>query len=81
MTIGEIPSHGNHTFADFTSGRGNLTGYILTLDKMAQWGSTSRGWSVLAGNEVNPAGQNLGNDTPHNNLVPYLAIHIWKRLS
>ena len=80
-SIGEMPSHGNHTFADFTSGRGNLSGKILTTAEMYSYGSSPRGWSVLAGNEVNPAGQNLGNDTPHNNLVPYLAIHIWKRLS
>ena len=76
-----MPSHGNHTFADFTNGRGNLTGYILTLDKMAQWGSTSRGWSVLAGNEVNPAGQNLGSNTPHNTLQPYIAIYLYKRIT
>ena len=50
-----MPSHGNHTFADFTSGRGNLSGKILTTAEMYSYGSSPRGWSVLAGNEVNPA--------------------------
>ena len=76
-----MPSHGNHTFADFTNGRGNLSGKILTTAEMYSYGSSPRGWSVLAGNEVNPAGQNLGSDIAHNTLQPYMAIYLYKRIT
>lgn len=50
----------------------------ISSDK--QWGhptDTSDWWFRNVTNEV----QYTGNNQPHNNLPPYLAIFIWKRTS
>lgn len=76
--IGEIPSHGNHTGTSVTGG--NYLGF-LNVNAFTAYGSSGRGWDVRAGNEMHPAGQYLGSDTPHNNLAPYLTVYVWIRRS
>ena len=65
LTWNEMPRH-QHS-----------TGYVGTdLYSVSQSGSnwvvvTTRGDAVYTGNS--------GNDQPHNNMPPYLAVHMWKR--
>ena len=48
---------------------------------MSSYGSVARGWITSASNEYYAAGQSLGGGAKHNNMPPYLAVYMWKRIA
>ena len=76
--VGELPSHGKHLY-DSWIGKGTATGLYLANSQLTQYGTAPRGWDVQAGNEINPAGQNVGDSSKHNNIPPYSTAYIFVR--
>ena len=70
LTVNEMPSH-NHAI-------GYRTNTSITTGSTGQWTTdpgTSTAWSD--GSCI----QNRGGNQAHNNMPPYLAVYVWKRVS
>ena len=74
LTTAEMPAHAGHGL----SWGGNYAAYVNKTVATA-YGSSGRGWSLQAGNELIPAYTSTGGDTPHNNLPPYKVVNYWIR--
>ena len=81
LSIGEIPSHAGHLYgnAGGLNGKGDAKGRWLAELKRNGL-STSYGWNY-SDNEYYPANRSLGGGAAHNNMPPYLAVYMWKRVS
>ena len=81
LTINEIPSHAGHLYgnAGGVDGKGDAKGRWLAEIKN-NGSSTSYGWNYK-NNEYYPANRSLGGGAAHNNMPPYLAVYMWKRVS
>lgn len=66
LTVDEMPAH-KHEFREVNS-NGSLSGYRFT---------TSSGNYSMATSYIN----NTGGGQAHNNMPPYLAVYMWKRVS
>lgn len=81
LTTSEMPAHAGHLYgsAGNLTGKGNATGKWL---KEIYDGGTSNpyGWDY-GDNEYYPASRSLGGGDAHNNMPPYLAVYMWKRVS
>lgn len=69
LTINEMPSH-NHG-AVSTSGSKNTSIALYPFSMIQQ------NYNLIDGNVIRPAGGNQA----HNNMPPFLAVYIWKRIS
>ena len=75
LTVDEIPSHKHLTMTGESEGWGEgINGYLKYDEK------------VMAGkmdsdNNIRYYTSNEGGGKPHNNIPPYLAVHIWKKVS
>lgn len=71
LTIGEMPSHRHEINASYSSAGSSSSdeGKILSGDDNNGWlwGFTSTSWT--------------GGSAAHNNMPPYLAVYMWKRVS
>ena len=86
LTVDEMPSH-THTitwaqyskkYSDATNGANNGQEFV--------GGSTDSGHQLAAfwcynGNERSGKIQTVGSSNSHNNMPPYLAVYIWKRIA
>ena len=79
LTVNEMPSHGAHLYTSSIVGTGTATSKYL--GNMSSYGSVARGWITSASNEYYPAGQYVGGGAKHNNMPPYLAVYMWKRIA
>ena len=82
LSINEIPSHAGHLYgnAGGVNGKGDAKGAWLHEIKINSSLTTSYGWNYK-NNEYYPANRSLGGGTAHNNMPPYLAVYMWKRVS
>lgn len=84
LTVDEMPSHEGHLYQNVTDIEtgpppiGSLAGF-LEKSIMTAHPSSGRGWNLVAGNEVVPAGVSRGGDQPHNNMPPYYGAYVWRR--
>ena len=81
LSINEIPSHAGHLYgnAGGLGGKGDAKGKWLAEIKN-NGSSTSYGWNYK-NNEYYPVNRSLGGNAAHNNMPPYLAVYMWKRVS
>ena len=81
LSINEIPSHAGHLYgnAGGLNGKGDAKGKWLAEIK-SNGSNTSYGWNYK-NNEYYPANRSLGGNAAHNNMPPYLAVYMWKRVS
>lgn len=81
LSINEIPSHAGHLYgnAGKLDGKGDAKGKWLAEIK-SNGSNTSYGWNC-ANNEYYPVNRSLGGGAAHNNMPPYLAVYMWKRVS
>lgn len=69
LTVDEIPSH-KHSL------KGALTGETKNITNTGNdWAQTTTNW------QQDTYISSTGGGQPHNNLPPYLAIYIWKRIA
>jgi hypothetical protein len=80
LTVNEMPSHAGHLSANDSNWNGT-DGLFLDKSAMQVYGTTGRGWTLQADNEVIPAGNSAGGGAAHNNMPPYLAVFMWKRIA
>ena len=82
LSIGEIPSHAGHLYgnAGGVNGKGNAKGAWLKEININSALTTSYGWNYK-NNEYYPVNRSLGGGAAHNNMPPYLAVYMWKRVS
>lgn len=67
LSVGEMPTHAHNVY-DLPTPEGEFTnGYIQNTNHI--W--YERAWYSITGN--------TGGNQPHNNMPPYLTVHIWKR--
>lgn len=74
LTAAEMPAHTGHG----SPWSGNYAAYVAQ-GVATKYGSSGRGWSVQAGNELIPTYVSAGGDAPHNNLPPYKVVNYWIR--
>ena len=88
LTLNEMPEHGYH-LPYYQDGEPRHIGNSAAKKMFLSAGSLvndsnlanePRGWCVVAGNEVVPGGDPLGDSQPHNNLPPYRTTHIYLRI-
>ena len=67
LTVNEMPSHNHGLYTDTQPG-----------DRADSWGvgTNLRGATVYANSQRMTY---TGNNLPHNNMPPYLAVYVWKR--
>lgn len=81
LTIPEIPSHNHSATLNFVQG-GTLYSVDLAADYPQGSGGTWKG--VATGQDYNNLVINVGQTgggQPHNNMPPYLAVYMWKRVA
>lgn len=79
LTSNEMPSHYGHVPSDGEQWNVGNTARYMDIAKLTAYGSSGRGWSIFAGNEVIPGGVNRGGNAAHNNLQPYITCYMWLR--
>lgn len=74
LTIEEMPKHNHKVKTDI-----NNSDYNMTWDPWTEW---TTGYTQVADEtEACPNGTTfVGGDVPHNNMPPYLAVYMWKRV-
>ena len=85
LTIPEMPAHQHAAELDYINTSGGspvLEKVDLAADTTPGTGGTWKGVATGAGynNLVTNVGQ-TGGGQPHNNMPPYLAVYVWKRVS
>lgn len=79
VTIEEMPSHFHNIFAEWSGGTENVPAYFAALKSSAYQyfanTSTGGGYTPIS------TSVNNGGNKPHNNMPPYLAVNVWKRVS
>lgn len=82
LSINEIPSHAGHLYgnAGGVNGKGDAKGAWLYEININSSLTTSYGWNYK-NNEYYPVNRSLGGNAAHNNMPPYLAVYMWKRVS
>lgn len=68
LTTSEMPRH-NHTLDNYNTAAGNTTAY-MTVQAQAKVGCNGNVQTLYT-----------GGDGSHNNMPPYLAVYMWKRIS
>lgn len=87
LTVNEMPSHVGHMYSNFdTNGSadrgGDENSYFLNFNAGSGYGKfKDRPYKVVSGNEVVMQGYSRGGNTAHNNMPPYLAVYMWKRVA
>lgn len=74
LTIDEMPSHTHKLKTDINSPDYNVT--------WPEWFEYADGWTQKSTETESPATQTTqtGGDKPHNNMPPYLAVYMYKRI-
>lgn len=71
LTVGEMPSH-THTY---------LRNKILNSEPTSEGGTSIGATNVVNNQKTYASTLATGGNAPHNNMPPYLAVNIWKRIS
>ena len=90
LTVGELPAHnhtastnttGNHTHQFQLYGPNGDTHMNFPSDYDTNY-ARSKGTTLSAGNHSHTINiNNTGSSQPHNNIQPYIAVYIWKRVN
>lgn len=73
LTANEMPAHSGHIHELATSN------YYLDIKVLSSQGTYGNGWKNESG-EAYPVHKTLGGSAAHNNMPPYLAVYMWKRV-
>lgn len=89
LTVGEMPSHNHSAWTDAQGNHNHLvnskfdrTSNRNISSKESGGANTGSAYTSYNGNHSHNIGiGNTGSSQAHNNMMPYLAIYIWKRVS
>lgn len=77
LTVDEIPAHTHKIKRN-----NNYTGsFMIDIGKSNQWGSAITNTSGYTAQPIGVTIENTGGGAAHNNMPPYLAVYVWKRVS
>lgn len=82
LTVGEMPEHSGHLWENdgmVYTGSANSR-YLAVSDMSVTSAIGGRGWNDNDG-EAYPSGVDRGGSLPHNNMPPYVAVYMWKRVA
>ena len=72
LSVSELPSHNHGIYSGYGEGSNNTDAYRYQF-----WASAAQGWHESG----QLATSYRGNGQAHNNMPPYLAVYMWKRIS
>lgn len=88
LTVGEMPTHSHSAWTDT---QGNHTHSLNVVDDERSAGNNAAGgasfqngtaWTNSSGAHSHTITiNNTGSNQPHQNMPPYIAVYIWKRIS
>lgn len=87
LTVDEMPSHEGHMYSNFDSSGyadrgGDENSYLLNSSLITGYDKyENRPYKIVSGNELIMQGYSRGGNTAHNNMPPYLAVYMWKRVA
>jgi hypothetical protein len=81
LTVNEMPNHVHQYAADYTDGGGasNTKGEVWALKQTSAQGDGIGSWAF--GTDTADRFGYTGGNLPHNNMPPYLAVYMWKRIA
>lgn len=79
LTVSEMPIHGH----DLVYGsKGSNSGLVISYEGSGYSSLSVENWAWRnSGVRQNIYARNEGGDQAHNNMPPYLAVYVWKRVS
>lgn len=81
LTMAEMPAHEGHLWSNSQPyDVGEALGTYLPQSVMGTDGTVGRGWMNRA-TEIYPAAFTKGSGNAHNNMPPYLAVYVWRRVA
>ena len=84
LTTAEMPAHAGHLYgkAGNLENVGDANGAWIRKENIYVNENHTQSWGWdYSNNEYYPANRSLGSDQSHNNMPPYIAVNMWKRVS
>lgn len=86
LTVAEMPAHQGHMYDNFNESgyvdrNGDANSYYVDSSAAGYAKYENRPYKIVSGNEFVMQGYTRGGSQAHNNMPPYLAVYMWKRVS
>lgn len=74
LTVDEIPNHKHAVYIQNTTSNAQVNAPQWTVALPNSWKQYASDTKLFG-----PSSGSVGNDTPHNNIQPYITVYFWRR--